>query len=256
MVAFPVSTPSFQYALVSCSNAYIRGNNTVIDSFDSSDPLYSTGGLYDSSSARPTGTWPQIKLFKSRLLKAYNIYGHLTTGYGTAETNVGLPPQAAIGDFFWNTLNSGIEPGYWTNNFLMTFPDVPAPAASASLPAASNGIINLNSGAYLATSDPGFQININGPVTLWVTTSYSPNILINTNYTNASLTLYVGANSGSAVSLSLGGNGNLNYAARQSRKSSNLRPANSDEHSLYRKHDIRRHDLRAGSHGFRRWWWQ
>ena len=87
----------------------------------------------------------------------------------------------------------------------------PPPAAYASLPAASNGVITLISGAYFASSDPGKQIYINGPVTLWVITSYSPNITFSTNNPDANLALVVGATSGANVSLSLGGNGNLNY---------------------------------------------
>lgn len=213
LITNPILSPSFQYALVSRSNVVIKGNAVAVDSFDSSDPLYSIEGIYVPFKRKANGNVATCnKLQTTIAVQYYNIYGSLITGYGTVETNVGMPPDTAIGDINWNATNTGIEPGYWTNDFLMSFPDVPAPVASASLPGPdTNGIIQLSSGAYLATTDPGKQININGPVTLWVTTSYSPNITFNTNNTNASLFLYVGATTGSAVSLTLGGNGDLNY---------------------------------------------
>ncbi len=216
MLASPVPSPiaqSFQYALVSRSNVFIRGNAVTIDSFDSTNPLYSTAGLYDITKRKANGNVATDSKLQATIgAQSYHIYGHLITGYGTAQTNVAInSTNCAIGDLAWNASTNGIEPGYWTNNFLVSFPDVPAPAASTSLPAASNGVINLTSGAYLAVAAPSQQINIDGPVTLWVTTSYSPNITFNTNNPYASLVLYVGALSGSSVALSLGGHGSMNY---------------------------------------------
>ena len=204
--------PIFPYAFVAKSNINFKGNNCVVDSFDSSNPLYSTGGLYDVTRRKANGSVNAGAsiISTSNTLNA-NIYGRVMTGPGTTITNVGVGSQGAVGDINWNASGKGIESGYWSGGFSPTIPDVPAPPGWASLPAASNNIITLTSGGYLASSDPGKEIYINGPVTLWVTTSYSPNIVFNTNNPDANLALFVGATSGSSVSLSLGGNGALNY---------------------------------------------
>jgi hypothetical protein len=202
----------FSAAMVAKQGITFKGNNCVVDSFDSSNPLYSTGGLYDVTKRKANGSVGTDSSIVSEIsVQNANIYGKAMTGPGTVQSAVSVGSQGAVGDASWNASHTGVETGFWSGDFNVNIPDVPAPAASASLPAASNGVIYLTAGAYLATSDPGKQININGSVILWVTTSYSPNIVFNTNNPNANLALYVGATSGSSVSLSLGGNGTLNY---------------------------------------------
>ena len=202
----------FSAAMVAKQGISFKGNNCVVDSFDSSNPLYSTAGVYDVNKRKANGSvGTDSSITSSISVQNANIYGKAMTGPGTVQSAVSVGSQGAVGDISWNATGKGVETGYWSGDFNVNIPDVPAPAASASLPAASNNVIYLNSGAYLASSDPGKEIYINGPVTLWVTTSYSPNIVFNTNNANANLALYIGATSGSGVSLSMGGNGALNY---------------------------------------------
>ncbi len=208
-----VLSPLFSAAMVAKSNITFKGNGVTVDSFDSSNPLYSTGGIYDPNKRKAGGSIGTDSVIASSIsVQNANVYGKAMTGPGSQASAVNVGSQGAVGDLAWQAANSkGVEPGFWSGDFNVNIPDVPTPTASASLPAASNGVIYVTSGAYMASSDPGKPININGPVTLWVTTSFSPNITFNSNNPNASLVLYVGAATGASTSLSLGGNGGLNY---------------------------------------------
>ena len=208
----PAPVPLFQAAIIVKSNVTMIGNSLVVDSFDSSSPLYSTAGQYDVLKRKANGNVAtDSPVIDAISVGNGNIYGKVVTGPGTVQSAVVVGSQGAVGDIGWNTTNRGIEPNYWSGDFSVNIPDVAAPSASASLPAASNGVIYLNSGHYFTATDPGKQIYINGPVILWVTSSYTANIAFNSNNTSASLALYVGATSGSGVSLSLSGSTNLNY---------------------------------------------
>ena len=203
-----VLVPLFSVAILTRSNFNMNGNNTVVDSFDSSSTIYSTGGQWDASKRKANGNVATDSgLIGDVSIGNGNIYGHVYTGPGTAQSAVQVGPNGAVGDLAWNAGSSGIEPNYWAGNFNTAIPDVPTPTfVGGALPAPVSGTITLNGGNYTVTAAgaPSSALLITGPTTLWVQGSFSVPSIIITN--NGSLVLYVGRASGSGDSLSLAGN--------------------------------------------------
>jgi len=95
-----------------------------LDSFDSSDPLYSTGGKYDPAKKKAGGAAvTNAKLADSIHVDTAHIYGKATTGPGGTVTVAG----GAVGDLAWNLSNSGIQAGTTANDANVQFDDVLAP---------------------------------------------------------------------------------------------------------------------------------
>jgi hypothetical protein len=213
-----VKVPLFTAAVITKSNFNMNGNNTTVDSFDSSNPLYSLNGQYNpllrkanGDIATDSGVVGDISLGNG------NIYGHVYTGAGTAQSSVAVGSQGAVGDLNWNsgqTPHNGasIQPGYWSGNFNVSIPNVTAPTFTGiGLPPATNGVITLNGGNYSVTSVPSATINVTGPTKLWVQGSFSPSGLTIASTNSAALTLFVGTTNASGNdSISIGGNGALN----------------------------------------------
>ncbi len=214
-----VLNPLFSAAIITKLNFDMNGNGTTVDSFDSSNPLYSTLGQYNASLRKSGGdVATDSSIVGDVSLGNGNIYGHVYTGPGTQQSAVQVGPNGAVGTAAWQSGNSGIEAGYWSGDFNVNIPDVAAPpTGTTTLPAPVNGVVTLSGGNYtISTSDPniGKPLVVSGSATLWVQGSYSPNSVTISN--NAKLSLYVGTTSGSGDSLSLGGNGAMNspgYAA-------------------------------------------
>jgi len=127
------------------------GGNFGADSYDSADPLSSTGGAYDpaktSDKAFVATTGSGFTLNGSS-----HIAGTVASGLGGKVTTAGA---AMIGDKNWSS--KGIQSGHATNNFAMTMTDVSAPFASA--PAPTNGAVGginydyvLDGGNYMSSS--------------------------------------------------------------------------------------------------------
>lgn len=183
-----------------------NGGNTTLDSYDSSNPLYSSNGLYVASMREANGE----AVTDSDATDAIDtgtghIYGYAVTGpTGTVTGNVG--------DTNWT---SGLEPGHTNNNANIQFTDVSAPYAfSSGAPAQPGAIASTNfayllgTGSYTLSSlslSSSQVLAVNGNATLYVNGSVSlggqSSIYI---APNASLTLYI---NGSA---SLGGGGIIN----------------------------------------------
>ncbi len=203
-----VLNPLFTVGILTRSNFDMNGNNTTVDSFDSTSTNYSTGGQWDANKRKANGNVATDSgVIGDISIGNGNIYGHVYTGPGTAQSAVQVGPNGAVGDLAWNAGNSGIESGYWTGNFNTAIPDVPTPTfAGAALPAAIGGVITLHGGNYTVTANgaPSAPLVITAPTTLWVQGSFSPGALIITN--SGSLILYVGQAAGSGDSLSLAGN--------------------------------------------------
>jgi hypothetical protein len=188
-----------------------------VDSFDSSNPLYSTNGRYIVTRRKANGNVGTDNLLMNSIhIGSTFVYGHVTTGYGTTKINADVGPIGSIGDIAWNASTKGIEPGYWTSNFVMAFPAVPAPVGGVAFPTNTtyNGTpsIVLNGGSY-AGVDPGVPLVITGSNTVvWIQGSYAPSVngitIVSNN--NASLILYVGQTAGSGDTLKLSGLGSIN----------------------------------------------
>jgi len=203
-----VSVPMFRYAILTSGNFNGEANNFLVDSFDSSNPLYSTLGQYNALLRKAGGDVAT----DSTIIGDTNsgngiIYGHLYTGIGTTEESIQIGPNGAVGSTMWNTTNIGIQPGYWSGSFYINFPDVTGPSeGTTSLPSPSNGVVTLKGGTYVVPpNDPnvGVPLLISAPTTLWVQGSYSPAAITIAVTNSASLALYVGGSSGSGNRLTL-----------------------------------------------------
>ena len=101
-----------------------------MDSFDSSDTNYSSGGLYDSTKRLPNGDIMDISLATNA------VYLGDSKVYGTIHTMVGVPVGVdtskgagdSIGDPAWvNGGHIGIQPGHALQDASGTIPDVMLP---------------------------------------------------------------------------------------------------------------------------------
>ena len=128
---------------------------TIVDSFDSSNTNYSTGGRYDSAKRRANGG----VVTNSRGTPAIDvanghIYGPVDVGPGGT---VSWQSGGGVGDLSWS---SGLEPGYTNNDMNVSYQDNTLPAGYqtwlplvtavvAGLLTATNDYV-LNNGNYSA----------------------------------------------------------------------------------------------------------
>jgi hypothetical protein len=126
----------FKGALAAKQTIDLKGNNPLIDSYNSSDPTKSTNGQYDQTKAGDAGNiLTDEGITNSMNVGNANIYGKVNTGPGGA---VGIGPNGAIGAHSWQTGNSGIESGWLSQDANFTFPDVTLPFSSGLTPASGN----------------------------------------------------------------------------------------------------------------------
>jgi hypothetical protein len=116
----------FAKGMVAKDSIDMNGNNIRADSFDSSNPLYSTNGLYIQSRSRDNGDVAvNSSLTNSLNVGNANIYGHVSTGPGGI---VAVGSQGAVGDAAWHVgNNNGIKSGWSSDDMNVSFPDVTAP---------------------------------------------------------------------------------------------------------------------------------
>ncbi|MHB8523008.1 MAG: DUF7305 domain-containing protein [Limisphaerales bacterium] len=212
--------PLFAKGMVAKGQINMNGNNIATDSFDSGDPNYSTNGRYDPTKTKDNGdVATDSGLINSVSVGNANIRGHVSTGPGGS---ISIGSSGAVGSLAWQQAgNTGIQPGWSSDDMNVAFPDVQPPFSGGySTPTSGNvGGTNytyvLNSGNYELSSlslSGQNQVLVAGNAILYVTGSVSmagsSSITI---ATNANLALYVGtANTNSPVSVSLGGNGVAN----------------------------------------------
>lgn len=189
-----LSKSQFRYALAVRNSLTTHGNGVFTDSFDSSDPNLSTGGLYDSSKTSTNGD--VASLFGPVDLGNHSISGGLTLG-PTAQSSA---------------LTSAVSGGIKTNSS-MTIPDVVLPAAAWLTPAAGNlnQTISGTTYGYAFTLSGDYQISSSGTVyvapftnvRLYVTaSSFSPGgtRIAGTGASAGQLTIYM-----SGASCTMGG---------------------------------------------------
>lgn len=118
-----------QAGIAVLQNITLNGNYVMVDSFDSADPLHSSVGQYDPATRMAGGDIVSAGGVIS--VGNADIYGHVwTSPWG--DLTVGL--NGLIGDVpaNWPT-QSGIEPGWWTNDYNGSFKDVGPPFTSSLL---------------------------------------------------------------------------------------------------------------------------
>jgi hypothetical protein len=212
----------FIKGLVAKDTIDLNGNNIRTDSFDSADPLYSNNGLYDPTRTRDNGDVATASGLTNSVnieVGNANIYGHASTGPGGSAT---CGPNGAIGSAAWNNGgNKGIQSGWFRDDMNISFPPVSDPFSGGYFTPGSGSVggtnysLVLGSGKYLSSSNVKLtgqdSILVNGNATWWcqggLDLGGKGQIII---AAGARLILFIGQNSGSAVSGSLSGNGVLN----------------------------------------------
>jgi hypothetical protein len=204
----------FVKGLVAKDKIDLMGFNIDTDSFDSSNPLYNTGGLYDAAKNRDNGDIAtNSSLTNSLNVGNAKVRGRVATG---PNGSVAIGPVGSVGSKAWvNGGTKGIQPGYRKDDMNVDFKDVKPPFGGGAF-TPSGGTVDgvtykyvLNSGNYqladlkLSGSD-GLLVTSNA--VLYVTDDLS---IIGNGYIQvapgASLKLYVAAGTAS-----LGGNGMVN----------------------------------------------
>ncbi len=139
----------FSKGLVAKGQIDLRGNNVQTDSFDSSDPAYSTNGRYDPAKKKDKGdVATNSSLTNSLSVGNAKIIGKVSTG---PEGVVGIGPNGTVGSLAWHVSgNKGIEPGWSSDDMDVEFPDVQAPFSSAPQPV--GGTVNGVTYDYIITS--------------------------------------------------------------------------------------------------------
>ncbi len=226
----------FLAALVARGTVNLNGNGIITDSFDSSDPNYSTNGQYDPTKVKDAGDVASNEGIISAVDAGNaNIYGRVHTGPGGT---VALGPNGAIGSHAWQAGHTGVEPGWFFDDANFTFPDTTFPNLTGYLevpsektavveqdPSTGDYVTNyydhvLSDGNYVADSLSGSTL-ITGKVTLVlnnglnmggsdsIKVAKSGSLLGGTPAQDASLTLYAGG-----TGESINGNAILNGAGR------------------------------------------
>ena len=211
-------TPLFLVGIACRTNFDMHGNNSTVNSFDSSSSNYSStisgmAGQYDSTKAKSGGdVGVNGAVVGDVSVGNGNIFGHLFTGPGSTEDQVQIGHNGFVGPV--GTPNGTIAPNYWAPTFNVSFPDVPAPNTMVpmmwqGLPAPVSGVYTLTPGVnYTYSGTFSGTLLSTGANQVWLKNGGS---LGATNIGSGSLVIYVGQTSGGSASLSLSGNGNMNY---------------------------------------------
>ena len=194
------TNPLFKYALVVKKFINSNGNSSLVDAFDSANPLYSTNGKYDAAKAQDGGGVATLSSLANQLsFGSIQVFGRVATAPGGSISI----PAWDVGTHAWIAANAkGIQPGMFTTDFNASFPDVQAPFASALPPTgATVGGIGyayvLSSGNWMISSGTVHgKVLVTGDATLYVTKNAAVSFVSTdsiTISTNASLRLYVGS---------------------------------------------------------------
>jgi hypothetical protein len=217
----------FSLGLVGRNKIDLNGNNVTVDSFNSltsgywvTNAIWGTNRVWNISVRRANGgVGTDSGLSDSLNVGNADIYGSLHTAPGSASDVAQVGPTGSVGDYTYvNGGTSGIQPGAWTSDMNVTFPDVIPPTGSGLTPdkgtyLGTNYNYVLNGGLYTLGSVLSGTVVVTQPNTiLWAKAgiSFSGNndgILI---APGASVQIYVGDTTGSAVSMDLTGQGGIN----------------------------------------------
>jgi hypothetical protein len=139
--------PRWSKAMLAKDTISMSGNGIDTDSFDSSDPNYSTGGLWDPAKRKDNGDVATNSGFTNALgVGNANVRGRISTGPG-GTVNIG--PNGVVGSNPWHDGgNSGIEPGYSRDDMNIWIPDVEVPWTGGALPPIS-GVVTGATYTYL-----------------------------------------------------------------------------------------------------------
>jgi len=179
-----IMKPQIGPGLGAKSTIEMNGNKLSVDSFDSSDPLYSAADGGYASSKRKAGVVVATNLGITDAIDSggADIFGHVATGPGGSVSTL---KNGVVGDLAWHkTSSKGIEPGFTTEDADIPFPTIVAPVSGSSPPLDLLGNIVLGDGVYEIGSLTG-NVIVTGKATLIVRTVFdiagADAIHINTN---------------------------------------------------------------------------
>lgn len=166
----------FAKGMVAKDSIDMNGNNIRADSFDSTNPRFSTNGLYVPAWARDNGDVAvNSSLTNSLNVGNADIYGHVSTGPGGI---IAIGTQGAVGDTAWHAgNNNGIKGGWSSDDMNVSFPDVTVPTTTTVRP--SGGYYTVVSAVAPPTSTGGRIVRTN-----WTTTTSLPSGVTGTVRTN------------------------------------------------------------------------
>jgi hypothetical protein len=143
------AVPGWEFGLGTALGISCGGHNMSIDSYDSTDPLHSTGGRYDPLK-RKAGGDVACPLGLTNVLSRALVNGRLFTG---AEARPGLGLNGLVGDLSFS--GPGIQPGWYANDFNREFRPAQAPDSIGFVPPmgdATNTYV-LSEGGYVLSGD-------------------------------------------------------------------------------------------------------
>src|SRR2546421_1466617 len=171
----------FSKGMVAKGEIDLKGNNIQTDSFDSSDPNYSTNGRYDASKNKDHGDIATDSgLTNSVSIGNATVMGRVSTG---PHGSISIGPNGTVGDKAWvNGGNNGAKTGFVSDDMNVDFQDVPTPTGSWWMP--GPGLVGLTVYKYLIQNSGSYSLsslNMSGQDKLRITS-------------NAVVTLYVSGN--------------------------------------------------------------
>jgi hypothetical protein len=136
----------FMKGMVAKDDIDLNGNNVETDSFDSKDPTASTGGFYDPSKRKSNGDVATNSSLANRLrIGNANIIGRVSTGPGGS---ISIGSNGAVGSAEWHADgNSGIMPGWSSDDMNVDFADITLPFTAADYP--TSGTVNGENYTYV-----------------------------------------------------------------------------------------------------------
>ena len=200
--------PLFAKGMVAKGTIDLLGNNVSSDSFDSENPLYSTGGKYDPLKKRDNGDIATNSGIENSLgIGNANIMGNVSTGPGGS---VDIGANGTVGDKLWvSSGRKGIQPGHSSADMNVSFPAVEPPFTTGTIPP----VVSIDGTDYFVLGDGDYYMSsmtdnvlVQGDARLYVSTEINmtgTDQLIITN--GGSLMMYV-----AAPTANLSGKGILN----------------------------------------------
>jgi len=133
----------FAKGMVAKDSIDLNGNNVRTDSFDSTDPRYSTNGTYYAAWARDNGDIAVNSSLTNSLSGGNaDIWGHVSVG---PSGTISVGSQGSVGSTAWHTSGSrGVESGWSKNDMNVSFPDVIAPWSGGAFTPTGGWITNAN----------------------------------------------------------------------------------------------------------------